>query len=464
MGEMMAMQLSKAAEVLAGRCVSADVRFHGVSTDTRQLQQGNLFVALQGPTHDGHDYLDAARERGAAAAAVSRVTNASLPLLEVADTRLALGRLAAHWRRQFTLPVVAVTGSNGKTTVRSMTHAILACAGRTLATQGNLNNDIGLPLTLFRLTPDDRYAVLEMGANHPGEIDYLAAIAQPDIAVVTNAGPAHLEGFGDVAGVARSKGEVFARLGAQGVAVINADDRYAPLWREIAAHCRVVDFGLQAQAVVRARWQGHVGGSRVSLSTPWGDTEFRLPLPGRHNVMNALAASAAALSAGAGLDHVSQGLATLSPVAGRFTIHRLPQGVTVIDDTYNANPGSLQAALEVLAMAGGETWLVLGDMGELGSGALDLHVEAGRQARAAGVDRLYTLGELSRAAAGSFGGNAAAFDTLEDLVMSLREAVHGGLHVLVKGSRRMRMERVVEALDVAARGQASARPRPETRH
>jgi len=462
MGAMMSMQLSRAAEVLAGRCVSSDVLFHGVSTDTRQLQQGSLYVALQGPNHDGHDYLDAARERGAAAAAVSRITSTSLPLLEVEDTRLALGRLAAYWRAQFTLPVVAVTGSNGKTTVRSMTHAILSCAGRTLATQGNLNNDIGLPLTLFRLAPEDRYAVLEMGANHPGEIDYLAAIARPDIAVVTNAGPAHLEGFGDVAGVARAKGEVFERLGAQGVAIINADDRYAPLWRELAAHCRIVDFGLESDAAVHARWQGDVSGSRVLLSTPWGDSEFHLPLPGRHNVMNAMAASAAALAAGAGVDDVSRGLASLSPVAGRFTIHRLPQGITVIDDTYNANPGSLQAAIDVLATAGGETWLVLGDMGELGRGGADLHREAGSRARAAGVARLFTLGELSRAAAESFGGNAAAFDNLEELVAALREAVHGGLHVLVKGSRRMRMERVVEALGVAAQGQASAGP--EARH
>ena len=459
---MMTMQLSKAAEVLAGRCVSADVLFHGVSTDTRQLQQGSLYVALQGPNHDGHDYLDAARERGAAAAAVSHITNTSLPLLEVDDTRLALGRLAAYWRAQFTLPVVAVTGSNGKTTVRSMTHAILSRAGRTLATQGNLNNDIGLPLTLFRLAPEDRYAVLEIGANHPGEIDYLAAIARPDIAVVTNAGPAHLEGFGDVAGVARSKGEVFERLGAQGVAIINADDRYAPLWRELAAHCRIVDFGLQTDAAVHARWQGDVSGSRVLLSTPWGDTEFHLPLPGRHNVMNALAASAAALAAGAGLDAVSQGLASLSPVAGRFTIHRLPQDITVIDDTYNANPGSLQAAIEVLATAGGETWLVLGDMGELGPDAPGLHAEAGRRAREAGVNRLFALGELARAAAESFGGNATAFNTLEELVAALRETVHDGLHVLVKGSRRMRMERVVEALGVAAQGQPPSGP--EARH
>jgi UDP-N-acetylmuramoyl-tripeptide--D-alanyl-D-alanine ligase len=455
---MMAMPLSQAAEVLAGRCVSSDVPFRGVSTDSRQLQPGNLFVALQGTNHDGHDYLDAARERGAAAAVVSRMRESSLPLLEVADTRLALGRLAAYWRVQFRLPVVAITGSNGKTTVRSMTHAILACAGQTLATQGNLNNDIGLPLTLFRLSVQDRYAVLEMGANHPGEIDYLAGIARPDIAVVTNAGPAHLAGFGDLEGVARAKGELFTRLSPEGVALINADDRYAPLWRKLAAHCRIVEFGLQAGGDVHARWEGDVAGSTVALSTPWGNTEFELPLPGRHNVMNALAASAAALAAGAALDAVRQGLASLSPVTGRFTIHRLPNAITVIDDTYNANPGSLQAALEALTMADGETWLVLGDMGELGPGTLELHREAGQRARASGVDRFYTLGDLSRAAAEAFGGNAAAFDTLEDLVAALRDAVHGGVHVLVKGSRRMRMERVVEALVATARDRSSTPP------
>jgi UDP-N-acetylmuramoyl-tripeptide--D-alanyl-D-alanine ligase len=452
---MIAMQLLQAAEVLAGRSVSTDAAFRGVTTDTRQLQPGNLFVALQGMNHDGHDYLEAAHAQGAAAAVVSRLRKTSLPLLEVADTRRALGQLAAYWRAQFTLPVVAITGSNGKTTVRSMAHGILACAGQTLATQGNLNNDIGLPLTLFRLSPQDRYAVLELGANHPGEIDYLAAIARPGIAMVTNAGPAHLEGFGDLAGVARAKGEVFTRLGPEGVALINADDHFAPLWRKLAAQCRIIEFGLQAEVDVHARWQGGVGGSAITLFTPWGNTEFELPLPGRHNVMNALAASAAALAAGAGLDAVRQGLTTLSPVTGRFTMHRLPNAITVIDDTYNANPGSLQVALEALTLADGETWLVLGDMAELGHEALELHREAGQRARASGVDRLYALGELSRAAAESFGGNAAAFDRLEDLVAALRDGLHGGVHVLVKGSRRMRMERVVEALGVAARERSS---------
>jgi UDP-N-acetylmuramoyl-tripeptide--D-alanyl-D-alanine ligase len=443
---MMVMQLSEAARAVDGRCRGADVTFRGVSTDTRQLEAGALFVALQGPNYDGHAFVEAAREGGAAAAAVSRPCASDLPQLEVADTRLALGRLSAYWRGKFSLPVIAITGSNGKTTVRAMTEAILSGCGRALSTQGNLNNDIGLPLTLARLGAEDDFAILEMGANHPGEIDYLAAIAQPSIAVVTNAGPAHLEGFGDLEGVARAKGELFARLGPDGVAVINADDAFAPLWRELAGHCQVLQFGLEAPAEVSAEWGGDVGGSDLRLLTPQGSIAVHLPLPGRHNVMNALAATAVALAAGAGLDAVKAGLEALAPVAGRFNIKRLPGAITVIDDTYNANPESLQVALDVLAMAGGDSWLVLGDMGELGEGAVALHAEAGRRARAAGVTRLYAFGELARAAVPAFKGPGAAFDSLEELLSALRADLCGPLHILVKGSRRMRMERVVAAL------------------
>jgi UDP-N-acetylmuramoyl-tripeptide--D-alanyl-D-alanine ligase len=450
MVEMMAMQLSEAAAVLEARRISADVLFRGVSTDSRNLQAGNLFVALQGPTFDGHDFIETARERGAAAAAVIRRQHTPLPLIEVADTRRALGRLAAYWRSRFSPTLVAITGSNGKTTVRAMTASILSRVGRTLATRGNLNNDIGLPLTLFRLCGEDRFAVLEMGANHPGEIDYLAEIARPAIGVVTNAGPAHLEGFGDLAGVARAKGEVFAGLDAAGTAVINADDRFAPLWRELAGERRIVDFGLQQPAAVQARWEGDVSGSDLTLSTPLGEIACQLALPGRHNVMNALAATAAAVAAGAGLGAVRQGLESLSPVAGRLTVHRLADALTLIDDTYNANPESLQAALEVLGDAGGETWLVLGDMGELGAGAATLHREAGERARAAGVDRLFALGPLARLAAEAFGREAAAFDAAGELLAALQEARHAGVHILVKGSRRMHMERIVAALGATA--------------
>jgi UDP-N-acetylmuramoyl-tripeptide--D-alanyl-D-alanine ligase len=448
---MMTMQLSEAARVLDGHCRDGDVMFRGVSTDSRRLQAGNLFVALQGPNFDGHDYLDMALAQGAAAAAVSRSVDCDLPLLQVGDTRLALGRLAGHWRSRFELPVIAITGSNGKTTVRSMTQAILECAGQTLSTQGNLNNDIGVPLTLFRLAAEDRYAVIEMGANHPGEIDYLACITRPTIAVVTNAGPAHLEGFGDLDGVARAKGEAFANLGSGDTAVINADDRYAGLWRELAGDSRVIDFGLEQDAAVTADWQGDPAGSDVSLHTAAGELAIRLPLPGRHNVMNALAATAAALAAGVGLDCIGRGLEQLAPVAGRFNIHRLPGGVTVIDDTYNANPESLAVAIDVLAMASGEKWLALGDMGELGDAAVELHREAGRHARDAGIDRLFTLGELARGAVAGFGSGTAC-DTQHALLEALQADLHENVNILVKGSRRMRMEQVVELLGASVRG------------
>ncbi|MGD2137358.1 MAG: UDP-N-acetylmuramoyl-tripeptide--D-alanyl-D-alanine ligase [Gammaproteobacteria bacterium] len=443
---MMAMQLAEAADLLDARCTAAEGSFRGVSTDTRGLEPGALFFALHGPRFDGHDFVENARERGAAAAAVSRNCETALPLLRVADTRLALGRLAMHWRCRFDLPVVAITGSNGKTTVRMMTAAILSRCGQVLATRGNLNNDIGLPLTLARLSADDDYAVLEMGANHAGEIAYLTGIARPAVAVVTNAGPAHLEGFRSLEGVARAKGEVFTGLAPEGLAVINAEDAFAPLWRQQAGHCRVVDFGLDDTAAVHAVWEGDAGGSAIRMVTPQGVLELRLPLPGRHNVMNALAATAAALGAGAGLDAVRAGLESLTPVTGRYHTRHLPGGITVIDDSYNANPGSLQAALEVLALSGAETWLVLGDMGELGAGTVELHREAGRHARKLGITRLYALGALAREAAAGFGGPGGAFDGLEELLAALRSDLSGPLQILVKGSRSMRMERVVAEL------------------
>ncbi|MGB5439699.1 MAG: UDP-N-acetylmuramoyl-tripeptide--D-alanyl-D-alanine ligase [Gammaproteobacteria bacterium] len=446
MDAMMAMQLSEAARALDGRYSPVDVAFRGVSTDSRTLEAGSLFFALQGPNFDGHEYLAEARQRGASAAAVSRQCRSELPLLEVGDTRLALGSLAGYWRSRFSLPVIAITGSNGKTTVRAMLKAILARCGQTLSTQGNLNNDIGLPLTLARLGHGDEFAVLEMGANHPGEIGYLAGIAKADVGLVTNAGPAHLEGFGDVEGVARAKGELFASLHKDAVAVINADDEFAPLWRELAAHCRVVDFGLDSDAAVHADWSGDAHGSDVRLVTGQGEIDVHLSLPGRHNVMNALAACAASMAAGAGPDAVRDGLASVSAVPGRFNIHQLPGDVTLIDDTYNANPESLQVALDVLAQAHGETWLVLGDMGELGAGESALHRNAGHQARAAGVSRLYTLGELSQQAIATFNGKGRAFGMLDELLAALENDMTSPLHILVKGSRRMRMERVIEGL------------------
>jgi UDP-N-acetylmuramoyl-tripeptide--D-alanyl-D-alanine ligase len=455
---MMTMPLSQAAQVLQAKYRGKDVTFRGISIDSRTLNEGNLFVALQGPHFDGHDYIEQARDRGAVAAAVTHLVGDAIPQVEVEDTRLALGELAAHWRSQFSMPLVAVTGSNGKTSVKEMLASILRCCGETLATEGNLNNDVGVPLTLFRLAAEHDYAVVELGANHLGEIAYLAKLAKPTVGVVTNAGPAHLEGFGDVAGVARGKGELFQQLAPDAICVINSDDAFAGLWYSMAAGRSVVRFGLSGEADVRAAdWKGDISGSDIELITPEGGASFRLPLPGRHNVMNALAAAACAVALGIAPQRIAQGLAAVHAVHGRWESLPGIHGIRLIDDTYNANPGSLHVALELLSRADGETWLVLGDMGELGEGGEQLHRGVGEEARQAGVKRLFTLGELARQAALAFGEGAEAFTDLDALNRRLVEVVHQGLIILVKGSRAMHMERVVQALCVpkAAEGESA---------
>ena len=453
---MMAMRLSEAAGVLEASYSGADVRFAGISTDTRTLAADNLFFALTGPRYDGHDYVDAAQARGAAAAAVSRPVSTTLPLLQVADTRHALGQLARHWRGRFDIPVVGITGSNGKTTVKEMITAILARRGAVLATRGNLNNDIGVPLTLAGLAPEHRSAVVEMGANHAGEIAYLTGLARPTVGIVTNAGPAHLEGFGSLEGVAHAKGELFAGLDRDAVAVINADDRFAAVWRELAQGRRMLSFGLLPGADVGADWQATAQGTALALRTPHGAVDVQLPLLGRHNVLNALGATAAALAAGASLDDVREGLEGLAGVAGRLQRKTRADGGLVIDDTYNANPASLRAAIDVLSAFPGERWLVLGDMGELGADAAALHAEIGVYARDAGIDRLFTLGEFSAQAARACGANAQACEDFDALLGALRRELHAGVTVLVKGSRYMGMERVVQALTAPVPGGRSA--------
>ena len=452
---MMAMQLSEAAALLKARYTGPDTRFAGISTDTRTLSATNLFFALAGPRFDGHDHVAEAQARGAAAAAVSRPVASALPLLQVADTRLALGELARQWRGRFSIPVIGVTGSNGKTTVKEMLAAILAGQGPVLATQGNLNNDIGVPLTLARLASEHRSAVIEMGANHSGEIAYLARLARPTVGIVTNAGPAHLEGFGSLEAVARAKGELFAALSETAVAVINADDRFAPLWRELAQARRVLSFGLEVPADVGASYTSTREGTQLQLNTPRGSIEVCLPLLGRHNVINALGAAAAALAAGAELAQIRAGLEGLASVSGRLQCKRRADGGLVIDDTYNANPASLRAAIDVLCDFPGERWLVFGDMGELGDDTAALHAEVGAYASAAGIERLFTLGDLARQAALAFGDRAQAFSDFEHLISSMRDALRTDVSLLVKGSRRMGMERVVQALvDPAAGGRA----------
>jgi len=441
------MRLAETAELLHAGWQGADSWYTGLGTDTRSLETGNLFVALRGPRFNGEAFLEQARARGAIGALVSRDARApDLPLLAVDDTRHALGRLAAHWRGRFSIPLVGITGSNGKTTVKEMTAAILGRRGPALVTRGNLNNDIGVPLTLARLGLEHGTAVIEMGANHPGEIAYLTDLAQPTVGLVNNAGPAHLEGFGSLTGVARAKGELFQHLPAGAVAVINAEDRFAPLWRELAGDRPQLSFGIEGRADVQAAWRGDASGSELDMNTPQGAVSLRLPLPGRHNVMNALAATAASLAAGATLQEVRAGLQGLPPVHGRLQRIVLADAAVLIDDTYNANPASLRAGIEVLALGQGPKWLVLGDMAELGPEGERLHRQMGKLARETGVERLFALGDLAAAAAETFGAHGVTCPSREAMVSALEQDWCAGVQVLVKGSRSMGMEAVVEAL------------------
>jgi len=449
---MIAFSLAQTAKQLNGQLVGGDVRFQSVSTDSRTLCEGDLFVALQGPNFDGHEHLGQAQTQGAVAAMVSRQVPSDLPQLQVADTRLGLGQLAASWRRASRAEVVAVTGSNGKTTVKEMIAAILSRQGRTLATAGNLNNEIGLPLTLLRLQ-DEAYAVVELGANHPGEIKYLSDIAQPDIALLNNAGSAHLEGFGSLEGVARAKAEIISGLAESGVFLFNADDRWASLWRELAADRKICTFGMQheadvssPEAAIETHWNESGFFSRFPVATPIGEVEIDLPLAGRHNRMNALAAIAATQLMGISLQQIRAGLLGLQPVPGRLQPVVGAGGVRIIDDSYNANPDSVAAAIAVLATAPGRRILVLGDLAELGLEAELRHERLGRQAQEAGIERLYCLGDLSRATAQGFGMAAQWFQDHASLIAALKAQLTRGDTVLIKGSRSARMEQVVKAL------------------
>lgn len=445
------MTLAEAARAIGGHVEGVDLTFHAVTTDSRKIAAGELFVALKGERFDGHDYVAQCFEQGAVAAMVSAIGDqpSSKPLLVVPDTRLGLGDLAAHWRGKFAIPLAAVTGSNGKTTVKEMLASILRTASGSeavLATEGNLNNDIGLPLTLFKLTSRHRYAVIEMGMNHPGEISYLTRIANPTVALINNAMPAHLEGLGSMEAVARAKGEIFEGLAADGTAAINADDAFAPLWKQLAAPHKLVTFGLEQAADVGADYQLLPESSEVTLKTPQGSIALRLVVPGLHNVRNAVAAATAALAMGVSLTDIAAGLGEFGGVKGRLQRKAGCCGATVIDDTYNANPASMRAAIQVLAKVPGKRIFVMGDMGELGSDAPRLHGEIGEAAKAAGIDRLYALGELSGGAVRAFGASARQFNSVESLWEGLKGELDANTTVLVKGSRFMRMERVVEKL------------------
>jgi len=440
------MSLSQAATVLGASVRGADARFGAVSTDTRTLRAGDLFVALRGERFDGHQFLHSAADAKAAAALidVNFTDKSPLPVAVVEDTRLALGSLARHWRLRFSPALVAVAGSNGKTTVKEMLAAILrAHAGdeAVLATTGNLNNDIGLPLTLLRLRERHRWCAIELGMNHKGEIAYLADIARPTVALVNNAQREHLEFMRSVEEVAAENAELYEALPADGTAVVNADDAHAGFFRSRAGTRRIIAFALDSKTEVTARHALKPLSSELVVRTPDGEAQATLAIPGLHNVRNALAAAAAAHAAGIDVKTIAKGLSAFRPYSGRLQVKQARGGATLIDDTYNANPDSVRAAIDVLASCQGPTVLVLGDMGEVGTQGPEFHREVGAYARARGIASLLALGEATREAVHAFGPGARHFERLEELIANV-----SGKSILVKGSRFMKMERVVAAL------------------
>lgn len=448
--------LSSLRDAIPGASVTSDAEVRGVSTDSRKLADGSLFVALRGDRFDAHDFLDAVQDGPVAALMVERLpAGCRLPALVVPDTRAALGLMGCWWRQQFSIPVIGVTGSNGKTTVKEMIASILAAAygqENHLATRGNFNNDIGVPLTLFRMNAQHRAAVIELGMNHPGEIAQLTAIAQPMVGLVNNAQREHQEFMESVEAVARENGAVIAGLPGDGIAVFPADDPFTSLWRETAstgasaasgASRRCITFGLSPDADVRCTYQPAGFGSRMQVVSPAGQLAIQLNAAGEHNVRNALAAIACAVAIGIDLQAIAAGIEGFQPVSGRLQHKKAVSGAVVIDDTYNANPDSVRAAIDVLAAFPAPRALVLGDMGEVGDQGLAFHEEIGAYAKARGIESLLTAGTLARAAADAFGPGARHFADAEAIRDAASALAVPGTTLLVKGSRFMRMERVV---------------------
>ena len=445
------MRLAEAAAALGARTSGSDALFSGVSTDSRSLKEGDLFVALRGERFDGHDFLKAVAVARAAAAMVDSRYRGEYPMpaLVVEDTRRSLGDLARYWRARFAPALVAVTGSNGKTTVKEMLAAILrrhAGDEAVLATRGNLNNDIGLPLTLLGLRHAHRWCAIELGMNHKGEIAYLAGIARPTVALVNNAQREHLEFMGSVEEVATENASVYGAPSDDGVAVINADDPHAAVFRSCAGKKRIVDFGLEGGAVT-GRYRLDRLSSEIRVNTPAGAADAMLAIPGLHNVRNALAAAACGFAVGIDVQTIAEGLSAFRPYTGRLQVKKAAGGATVIDDSYNANPDSVRAAIDVLATSPAPTALVLGDMGEVGDHGPEFHREVGAYARSKGVSQLLAMGEATRHAVEAFGDGARHFDSVEELIPHVK-----GNTVLVKGSRFMKMERVVAALTGTTEG------------
>ncbi|MES2502599.1 MAG: UDP-N-acetylmuramoyl-tripeptide--D-alanyl-D-alanine ligase [Pseudomonadota bacterium] len=444
------MQLSIIAKAVNGQLLGTDCEVLSVGTDSRAIVSNQLFVAIKGENFDGNQFAETAIQQGAAAVLVSDAQTKARPAIVVDDTKLALGQLAKYWRNQFDSPVIAITGSNGKTTTKEMLSAILVAATKDAAsvhaTAGNLNNDIGMPLTLLKLRKEHTYAVIEMGMNHLGEIDYLSRIAQPNVALINNAGTAHIGELGSRENIAKAKGEIFNGLDANGVAVINADDAFCAYWQSLNVGKKIITFSLNKAADVTASYEELDGLSHMQLTTPTGSIALKLNVLGKHNIANALAASAAAVALGVSNQDIANGLQNMQAVHSRLQRKAGLNGALLIDDTYNANPDSMKAAIDVLAAMDGTRIFVMGDMGELGADAPAMHAEIGAYAKQKGIENLLAFGALSANTVVAFGKAAQHFSDLNDLISNVKNLMQKNVTVLVKGSRFMKMERVVAPL------------------
>ena len=447
---MITLTLNEISEILKAELVGTSVPISGLSIYTRTLSRGDIYLAIKGEQFDGHDFIAQAQQQGAGALIVSKKGDTDLPQLVVKDTRIALAELAGAIRNKLQLKVCAITGSNGKTTVKEMIATILAVNSQVLFTQGNFNNDIGVPLTLLRLK-QQQYAVIEMGANHRGEIAYTSHYARPDVAVITNVGPAHIEGFGSIEGVANAKAEIIQSLDEDGIAILNADDHFYGLWKGLAEERKVLSFGLKQAADISAeniitQVQDQQFKTCFDLVADGNKVPVELVLAGEHNVKNALAASAACLALGIDLKQIQTGLKRVKVVNGRLQLFASDSGIKLINDTYNANPASLAVALEVLKQYPGEKWLALGAFGELGADSERIHSEMGRDIKNAGVQRLFATGAMAENTVQAFGVGAEYFAAQDDLIKSVKEQITPEQTLLVKGSRAQKMEVVVNAL------------------
>jgi len=443
------MRLSEVAASI--KCDSSDntTCLTGLSIDSRTTNPGDLFVAISGDNFNGHDFINNAVSKGALAAVTEKNIKTDIPTLTVDDSRHALGDIAHHWRKEFSYPLIAITGSNGKTTVKEMISSIFSQQGNVLSTIGNLNNEIGVPLTLLQLTSDYKYAVIEMGANHVGEIEYLSKLAVPDVAVITNVGEAHLGEFGSIENIVKTKSEIFSGLSKSGIAILNADDAYYSFWKE---NCGVnnISFGVNNESAdVYAMVNKVSPNNEICINTPLGTIDVKLQLLGLHNIANALAATAAAIACDIPLFSISKGLERVSPIVGRLEIKNGVYGCRIIDDTYNANPSSLKAAINVLKGFPGKHFCALGDMGELGSDAIEIHGKSGELLKEAGIDKLFTIGELANESSNVFGRNASNFTEFDSMSLSIKDEIDSDSTLLIKGSRYMHMENLVKKLTLS---------------